>query len=139
MDPAAALAVPGGPVIPLDELDWRFTGSGGPGGQHANTSNTAVEVRFDVAASPSLSDRQRVRLLEAVGPVARAVAADERSQARNRTLALDRLRRKLADGLHRDPPRTPTRPSRAARRRRVEQKRRRAELKRSRRPPGAEG
>lgn len=130
--------MPGGPTIPLDELTWRFTGSGGPGGQHANTSNTRVELCFDVAGSPSLGRRQRALLLEKLGPEVRVVAADERSQARNRGLALDRLRLRLADGLHRDPPRTATRPSRAAKRRRVEQKRRRSDLKRTRRSPNEE-
>ena len=77
--------------IPLSELEWRFSASGGPGGQHANTSNTRAEVRFDVAGSPSLGPRQRARLLERLGPVVRVVADDERSQARNRQLALDRL------------------------------------------------
>ena len=75
-------------AIPLDELEWRFSSSGGPGGQHANTSNTKAEVRFDVAASPSLAPHQRDRLLERLGPVVRAVASDERSQTRNRELAL---------------------------------------------------
>lgn len=131
----AVLAVPGGPTIPLDELSWRFTGSGGPGGQHANTSNTRVELLFDIAASPNLTPRQRELIMEKLGPEVRVVAADERSQARNRALALERLRQRLIEGLHRDPPRTASRPSRAAKRRRVEQKRRRSELKRTRRPP----
>src|SRR5438093_10051070 len=85
--------------VPADELEWRFTGSGGPGGQHANTSNTRVEVRFDVAQSPSLGPRQRARLLERLGPLVRVVASDERSQLRNRELARERLRAKLAEGL----------------------------------------
>ncbi|HEX3424581.1 MAG TPA: peptide chain release factor-like protein [Acidimicrobiales bacterium] len=83
-------------AIPYDELEWRFTASGGPGGQHANTSNTKVEVRFDVAASPSLSLPQRQRLLERLGPVVRVVARDERSQTRNRELAMARLAGRLA-------------------------------------------
>src|SRR5204863_5737936 len=86
-------------VLRMDELEWRFSASGGPGGQHVNTSNTRAEVRFDVEASPSLGPRQRARLLERVGPVVRVVASDERSQARNRQLALDRLRSKLAAAL----------------------------------------
>ncbi|MGH9177278.1 MAG: peptide chain release factor-like protein, partial [Acidimicrobiales bacterium] len=85
------LRVSGSLRIPLDELEWRFSGAGGPGGQHANTANTRAEVRFDVAGSPSLGPRQRARLLEKLGPVVRVVAADERSQARNRQLALERL------------------------------------------------
>jgi len=126
--------------IPLDELEWRFTGSGGPGGQHANTANTRVELRFDVAASPSLGPRQRSRLLERVGPVVRVVAADERSQSRNRALALERLAARLAEGLRVETPRVATRPSRAKKQARLDDKRRRAEVKRSRtRPfPGGE-
>ena len=86
-------------VLRLDELEWRTTGSGGPGGQHANTSDTRVEVRFPIATSPSLGPRQRARLLERLGPVARATASDHRSQARNRELALERLRSRLAAAL----------------------------------------
>ena len=73
-------------AVDVDELQWRFSRSGGPGGQHANTSDTRVEVRFDVASSASLGPRQRARLLERLGPEVRAVAADSRSQARNREL-----------------------------------------------------
>ena len=122
-------------AIPLAELEWRFTSSGGPGGQHANRSNTRVEVVFDIERSPSLGPVQRTRLISRLGPVLRVVADDERSQLRNRELALDRLRSKLADGLHVPRHRRPTGPSKAATERRLEQKRRRAELKRSRRPP----
>ena len=121
--------------IPLDELQWRFTGSGGPGGQHANTANTRVELRFDVAGSPSLGPRQRARLLERVGPVVRVVASDERSQVRNRQLAIDRLRSRLADALHVQPSRLPTRPSGASRERRLEAKQHRSRTKRLRRRP----
>src|SRR5206468_3399336 len=124
--------------IPLDELEWRFTASGGPGGQHANRSNTRAEVRFDVAGSPSLGPRQRARLLERLGPVVRAVAADQRSQARNRDLALSRLRDRLADALRVDRERRPTAPTLASRVRRVEAKRRRADVKRLRQPPRPE-
>jgi ribosome-associated protein len=123
-------------AIPLDELEWRFTGAGGPGGQHVNTSNTRVEVRFDVAGSPALGPRQRARLLERLGPSVRVVAADTRSQARNRDLALDRLRTRLAEALRVERPRRPTTPSAGSRRRRVEAKRRRGEVKRGRRTPG---
>src|SRR5712671_6714573 len=86
-------------VIPRSELEWQFSASGGPGGQHANTSNTRAEVRFDIAASPSLGPRQRARLLERLGPMVRVAASDERSQARNRALALERLRSRLAEAL----------------------------------------
>lgn len=121
--------------IRRDELRWQATRSGGPGGQHANTSDTRVEVSFDVAASPSLGPRQRARLLDRLGPVARAAASDTRSQARNRDLATERLRARLADALRVDPPRRPTRATRASQRRRVEQKRRRGETKRTRGRP----
>ena len=121
-------------AIPLDELEWRTSRSGGPGGQHANTSDTRVEVVFSVADSPSLGPRQRARLLERLGPVVRATAADTRSQARNRELALERLRSRLAEGLRVHRPRRPTAPTEAARRRRLDAKRRRSALKRERRP-----
>jgi ribosome-associated protein len=125
--------------IPLDELEWRFSSSGGPGGQHANTSNTKAEVRFDVEHSPSLGPRQRARLLEKLGPIVRVVADDERSQARNRQLALDRLAARLRDGLKVERPRVPTKPSAGAEARRLESKRRRSQRKRLRaRPPETE-
>jgi ribosome-associated protein len=124
--------------IPLDELEWRFSGSGGPGGQHANTANTRVELRFDVASSPSLGPRQRARLLERVGPTVRVVVADERSQLRNRQVALERLAAKLAAGLKVERARVPTKPSRAVREARLQDKRRRSETKRGRVRPEAE-
>ena len=124
--------------IPLAELTWRFTGSGGPGGQHANTSNTRVEVRFDVAGSPSLGPRQRARLLERLGPVVRVVASDERSQSRNRALALERLRARLADALRVERERRPTAPTTSSRQRRVDAKRRRSDIKRLRGRPTAD-
>ncbi len=122
--------------IPLEELEWRFSASGGPGGQHANTANTRAEVRFDVANSPSLGPRQRARLLERVGPVARVVASDERSQARNRDLALERLAARLAEGLRIEPVRVPTRPRKSASLNRLADKRKRSETKRLRGRPG---
>ena len=122
-------------AIPLAELEWRFSASSGPGGQHANTSNTRVEVRFDVASSPSLGPRQKARLIERLGPVVRVVAQDERSPTRNRSLALDRLRQRLADGLHVERERRPTRPTKGSKIRRLDAKRRRGETKRLRRPP----
>jgi ribosome-associated protein len=119
--------------IPLAELRWRFSRSGGPGGQHANTADTRVEVVFDVAGSPSLGPRQRQRLLDKLGPEVRAVAADERSQARNRALAQERLRERLAAALHVEAPRRPTKPTRGSQVRRVDAKRKRSETKRLRR------
>ena len=124
--------------IPLDELEWRFSASGGPGGQHANTSNTRAEVRFDVASSTALGPRQRARLLERLGPVVRVVASDERSQARNRENALDRLREKLGAALAVQRVRRPTVPSAAAERRRLDAKRRQSEKKRMRRDTSSE-
>ncbi|MBV8950378.1 MAG: aminoacyl-tRNA hydrolase [Actinobacteria bacterium] len=132
------LRVSGSCSIALDELEWRFSASGGPGGQHANTSNTRVEVRFDAARSPSLGPRQRERIVERLGPVVRVVASDRRSQAQNRELALERLRARLAAALRRDPPRVATRPSARARAERVDTKRRRGDVKRSRRRPHPE-
>jgi ribosome-associated protein len=135
---ADALRVTRTCVIPLDELEWRFSASGGPGGQHANTANTRAEVRFDVRASPSLGPRQRARLLERLGPVVRVVASDERSQARNRQLAIERLRSRLAEALRVAKPRRPTAPSKAARERRLRAKHQRGEVKRGRGRPDAE-
>jgi len=122
-------------AIPLDELEWRFTGSGGPGGQHANTSNTRVELRFNIEESQALGPRQRARLLERLGPLVRVTASDRRSQAQNRALALERLRDRLAAALHVERARVATRPTKASRVRRVESKRRQAERKRERRRP----
>lgn len=122
-------------AIVLGELEWRFSSSGGPGGQHANTSNTRVELLFDIESSPSLGPRQRARLLEKLGPRLRIVASERRSQLQNRELALDRFRERLANALHVDPPRVATRPSRSSKRARVEQKRRVGERKRTRRAP----
>ena len=122
-------------AIALGELEWRFSSSGGPGGQHANTSNTRVELIFDIESSPSLGPRQQARLLDKLGPRVRIVASERRSQLQNRELALDRFRERIAGALHVDPPRVATRPSRSSKRARVEQKRRIGERKRTRRPP----
>ena len=119
--------------IPLSELEVRTGPSGGPGGQHANRSHTRVEVRFDVEASPSLGPRQRERLLDRLGPVVRVVTDDHRSQARNRALALERLSERLAAGLKVDPPRRPTKPSRASVQRRLDAKARQSARKADRR------
>jgi ribosome-associated protein len=126
-------------VLRMDELDWRFSASGGPGGQHVNTANTRAEVRFDIAGSPSLGPRQRARLLERLGPDVRVVASDERSQLRNRELALERLRSRLADALRVEKPRRATKPTKAAKQRRLEDKRHRSETKRRRQDrPGSD-
>ena len=119
--------------IPVAELRWRFSPSGGPGGQHANKVSTRVEVRFDVEHSPSLSSRQRERLLTAVGPEVTVVADGERSQVRNRQVALDRLGERLSDALRVEKPRRATRPSRGATERRLSAKHQRSQKKRDRR------
>lgn len=124
--------------LPLSEISWRATAATGPGGQHANRTASRVEVRFDVTASATLGPRRRARLLERLGPVVRASAADSRSQARNRELALRRLAAKLDAGLRTVPERTPTRPTRSSQQRRVETKRRRGQTKRRRRSPRAD-
>jgi ribosome-associated protein len=125
-------------VIPASELSWRFSRSGGPGGQHANTSDTRAEVRFDIAGSLSLGPRQRARLLERFGPELRVVADDERSQARNRALALERLCAQLEAALRVRPSRRPTRPTKASIERRLDAKRHQAARKADRRRPHPE-
>ncbi len=134
-----SLPVSGGPEIPLAEIELRTSRSSGPGGQHANVTASRVEAVFDVEASSALSDAQRARLLEKLGPRVTAVAQDARSQARNRALALERLADKLATALRRPKPRRATRPSRSAKERRLESKRRTGERKRQRRPPDVDG
>jgi len=106
--------IPGGPFLPGSELRWRYSTSGGPGGQHVNTSNTRVEIVFDVAASSVLTESQRELIVGRIGPVVRVVASDERSQWRNRQLARQRLGDRLADALAVSPPRRATRPARGA-------------------------
>jgi len=121
--------------IPVSEIELRFSRSSGPGGQHAQKSETRVEAIFDVEASSALSARQKQRVVRKAGPVLRAVAQDERSQARNRELATERVAEALREALHVERRRRPTKPSAASVQRRLEQKRRRAETKRLRRPP----
>lgn len=125
-------------TIPGEEIEVRFSTSGGPGGQHANKAATRVELRFDAAASPSLRADPKERIVSRLGPVVRVVVDDERSQARNRVLARERLAARLASALHVDPPRRPTRPSRGSVRRRLDAKRRRSETKANRRRPPTE-
>jgi ribosome-associated protein len=123
-------------AIPLEEIELRVSRSSGPGGQHAQTSETRVEAVFDVEASAALSAAQKRRVVSRAGSVVRAVAQDERSQARNRELALERLAGRLGEALRVQRRRVPTKPSAAARERRLEEKRRRGDTKRLRRPPG---
>jgi ribosome-associated protein len=121
-------------VLPLAEIELRFSRSSGPGGQHAQKSETRVEAVLDVEASTALSDVQKRRVVARAGPVLRAVAQDERSQARNRELAVERLVEQLRRALKVERRRVPTKPTEASQERRLEQKRRRSELKRLRRP-----
>jgi ribosome-associated protein len=127
-----------GAAIPLSEVELRASRSSGPGGQHANVTASRVEAVFDVEASQSLSEAQKRRIMARCGAVVRATAQDTRSQARNRELALERLRSRLANALHVPRKRKPTRPSRAAKERRLDAKRRAGERKRARRRPRTE-
>jgi ribosome-associated protein len=122
-------------AIPLAEIEFRASRSSGPGGQHANVTASRIEAVFDVEASETLTDEQRNRLRERLGGRVTAIAQDARSQARNRELALERLRERLVAALERPKKRRPTRPSAAARERRLEQKRRTSARKRQRRHP----
>jgi ribosome-associated protein len=126
-------------AIPLTEIELRASRSSGPGGQHANVTASRVEAVFDVAASAVLDDLQRDRLLARTGATVTAVAQDARGQSRNRELALQRLAQKIAAALAIPRGRRPTRPTKASRHRRLEQKRRIGERKRGRRRPGGEG
>jgi ribosome-associated protein len=122
-------------AIPLEEVELRFSRSSGPGGQHAQKTETRVEAVFDVARSATLSEAQKRRLTTQVGPVVRAVAQDERSQSRNRELALERLAEAIRAGVRVPRKRRPTKPTAASRERRLEEKKRRASVKRLRQPP----
>jgi ribosome-associated protein len=123
-------------VVPRSEIELRTSRSSGPGGQHAQKSETRVEAVFDVEASTALTDAQKRRVLARAGPVVRAVAQDERSQLRNRELATERVVAALRQALHVPRKRVATQPTAASRERRLEDKRRRSETKRLRgRPP----
>jgi ribosome-associated protein len=130
--------VTAGRVIPWSELEWRFSGSGGPGGQHANTANTRVELLFSIADSATFDSRQRARLLDRFGPVVRVVVSSSRSQARNRDLAVQRLAERLRDGLRVQAPRRATKPTRGAREARLRAKRAQGDRKAMRRRPSAD-
>ena len=125
-------------AVPLAEIELRASRSSGPGGQHANVTASRVEAVFDVAASSTLSDAQKRRIVERAGPRVSAVSQDARGQARNRELALARLRDKLAAALATPKRRRPTRPSRSATERRLADKRARSRRKRERRPPSGD-
>jgi ribosome-associated protein len=127
-----------GVAIPVSEVVLRASRSSGPGGQHANVTASRVEASFDVAASASLSDEHKRRIVARWGPVVRAVAQDARSQLRNRELALERLEERLAVALRVRRARHATKPTRAARERRLSSKRRQADRKRDRRRPDSD-
>jgi ribosome-associated protein len=122
-------------LLPLAEVELRFSRSSGPGGQHANTAETRVEALLDVDATSALTAAQKRRVLAKAGPVLRAVAQDERSQWRNRQLALDRLVEQLREALKVPRRRVATKPTKASRERRLEAKKRRSRKKELRRPP----
>ena len=122
-------------MLPLSEVELQVSRSSGPGGQHAQKSETRVVAVFDVEASSALSATQKRRVVARAGPVLRAVAQDERSRTRNRELAIERLVAALREALRVERKRVPTRPSAAARERRLQEKKRRGETKRLRRPP----
>jgi ribosome-associated protein len=132
------MSIGSGARIPLSEVVIRTSRSSGPGGQHANVTASRVEAIFHVASSRSLSEAQKQRLMARLGPRVVAVAQDARSQTRNRELALERLRRRLAAGLAIRRPRKATRPSAGSVQRRLSAKKRRADVKRARRRPGGE-
>jgi ribosome-associated protein len=123
-------------LLPLAEIELRFSRSSGPGGQHANTAETRVDARFDVEASSALTAAQKRRVLTRAGPVRREVAQDGRAQLRNRELAVERLVGALREALAVERRRVPTRPTAASRTRRLEDKRRRSQTKRLRRDLG---
>ena len=132
--PAESIRVTRSVTLPVDEIELRFSRSSGPGGQHAQRSETRVEALFDVEASSALTPVQKRRVVARAGPVLRAIAQDERSQWRNRELVVERLVAALREALRVQRPRRPTNPTAASRERRLTEKRRRAEIKRLRRP-----
>ncbi|MGD0714514.1 MAG: alternative ribosome rescue aminoacyl-tRNA hydrolase ArfB [Gaiellaceae bacterium] len=136
MDGSESIRVTRSVAVPLAEIELRTSRSSGPGGQHAQKSETRVEAVFDVEASTALSAAQKKRVVAKAGPVLRAVAQDERSQLRNKELAVERLTEVLREALRVPRKRRPTKPTAASKERRLEQKKRRGETKRLRRPPG---
>jgi ribosome-associated protein len=131
-------------TIPASELSWRFSRSSGPGGQHVNTSDSRVELSWNVADSAALSDEQRLMLVERLGRrlIAGAItvtASEQRSQLRNREIALAKLADLVAEGLAPEAARRrATKPTRASNRRRLAAKQQRAATKQQRKRPSAE-
>jgi ribosome-associated protein len=144
MDDRDAIRLSPNVAVPLTELTFLASRAGGPGGQHVNRSSTRIELWWDVARSPSLTEADRVHLLARLAGrlttdgALRLVAADSRSQGQNRAAAIERFRRLVTEALHRPKPRRKTRPTRASRAARLESKRRQSTRKRERRPPGME-
>jgi ribosome-associated protein len=136
MDDTESIRVTRTVTVPLAEIELRTSRSSGPGGQHAQKSETRVEAVFHVDASTALSPAQKKRVVAKAGPVLRAVAQDERSQLRNKELAVERLTTALREALRVPRRRVPTKPSATSKERRLEEKKRRGETKRLRRPPG---
>jgi ribosome-associated protein len=122
-------------VLPLADVLLRFSRSSGPGGQHANTAETRVEAILEVETTSALTDAQKRRVVAKAAPTLRAVAQDERSQLRNRELAVERLVEQLRQALKVERRRVATRPTAAARERRLDSKKRRSQAKKLRRPP----
>jgi ribosome-associated protein len=133
--PGESISITRSVNLPLDEIELRFSRSSGPGGQHAQRSETRVEAVLDVEATTALTDAQKRRVVAKAGPVLRAVAQDERSQWRNRELAVERLAQALREALKVERRRRPTKPTAASKERRLDQKRRQGEKKRLRKPP----
>jgi ribosome-associated protein len=133
--PADLIRVTRSVTLPVEEIQLRFSRSSGPGGQHAQRSETRVEAILDVEASSALTEAQKRRVIARGGPTLRSVAQDERSQWRNRELAVARLVETLRAALKVERKRRPTKPTAASRKRRLEQKKKRSETKRLRRPP----
>lgn len=130
--PVESIRVTRSVLLPLAEVELQYSRSSGPGGQHAQKSETRAVAVFDVAASSALTERQKQRVIARAGPILRAVAQDERSRTRNTELALERLVGQLRDALHVERKRVATKPSAAARQRRLDEKKRRGETKRLR-------
>jgi ribosome-associated protein len=133
--PGESIRVTRSVALPTAEIELQTSRSSGPGGQHAQKSETRVVAVFDVEASTALTPMQKRRVIAKAGPVLRAAAQDERSQLRNRELAVERLVTLLREALHVERRRVPTAPSKAARERRLEDKKRRGQTKKLRRPP----
>ena len=130
--PGESIRVTRSVVLPLSDVDFRTSRSSGPGGQHAQKTETRVEALFDVERSAALTDAQKRRVVARAGPTLRAIAQDERSQSRNRELALERLVAQLREALRVPRRRRPTKPSQKSIERRLDEKRRRSQLKRQR-------